>query len=564
MQFCRWIFAQNTKFLWHNGKFDIKFFWKLNIPARVDEDTMLLSYALDETKGIHDLEQIAGDVLGAPDWKHMIKEYLGQGKHKKTYDAIPRPILHDYMARDISGTLQIFPFLRKQVAMDPTLEKLYTRTLIPMTKYFARIEYAGMQPDLVQVKKNEAKMSALADKLELEFNEIAGNTGHGAINPRSPLQVAPFLYDHLGLRDPRRPKKRPDSTDEGTLTALQEHPAVKTLLKYREVQKGLSTYVSSIPDHIGADGRIHPTLLIHGTTTGRPASRNPNILNIPRDPPLRGQFIAAPNKIYMEIDVSQAELRVLAELSNDPVLHKIYTVPGHPSIHLVTQREMYGDPQSYTDTRWQFFMEKFSTTDQGRTLEEQNMRAKCVNFGIVYGRTAPSIAEEFKMPIPEAQDWINKWFAKYCVAREFILQCRSAPLKGMNLVTPFGRKRRFQIVNPERVNDIQNQAANFPEQSIASDIVTHTGMRIQDEAFHNYGALLVNTVYDSLLFELPNNQERAMELGRKVVNLIGSIPKEWGLHRIPFVADIKIGRRWGSDPDNKYPEMEYLQKVKTK
>jgi DNA polymerase-1 len=207
-------------------------------------------------------------------------------------------------------------------------------------------------------------------------------------------------------------------------------------------------------------------------------------------------------------------------------------------------------------------MEKFSTADRERTLEEQNMRAKCVNFGIVYGRTASSIAEEFRMPVIEAQDWINKWFQKYAVARQFIMQCRAAPLKGQNLVTPFGRKRRFQIVNQERVNDIQNQAANFPEQSIATDIVTHTGMRIQEEAFYKYQASIINTVYDSLLFELPNNIPKAMELGQKVLQLLGQIPKEWGLHRIPFVGEIKLGRRWGSDPGNKFPEMQYLQKVK--
>jgi len=248
----------------------------------------------------------------------------------------------------------------------------------------------------------------------------------------------------------------------------------------------------------------------------------------------------------MEIDVNQAELRVLAELSRDEVLHHIYTTPGAPSIHKVTQTEMFGDPTTYSQSQIDSFMRMFSVTTLERMIEEQNMRAKCVNFGIVYGRTAGSIAEEFRMPVPEAADWIKKWFGRFPQAAEYINVCRGAPLKGNALVTPFGRKRRFQVVNRERLTDIQNQAANFFEQSIASDCVTHTGILTQEMAYHDYGAFLVNTVYDSLLFEMPDDQLRALELGARVLRVLREVPKLWGLHRIPFVGDVKLGTRWGS------------------
>lgn len=550
--------ASKTRFVWHNGKFDQKFLWAKGIKeARVDEDTMLLSYAGDETKGLHDLEQVASDLLGMPDWKFMIKEYLGKGK---TYADIPKPVLYDYMSRDISGTMQVFPILRNWIRSDDLLERLYTKTLIPMSKYMARIEMRGMKVDREQVKRNSEERTKIAEGLEMQLNQFGIDSGFGAFNPRSPKQVGAFLYDTLMLRDPRKPKKRPESTDEDTLLTLPQTPVIKTLLKYREVQKGLSTYVDSIPGHINIDGRVHTSYLIHGTTTGRPASRDPNLLNIPREPPLRGQFVADDGHVFMEIDVNQAELRVLAELSRDPTLLYIYTTPGAPSIHKVTQTEMYGEPGEYNEETWTRWGEFFSTVnDKDRTLEEQNMRAKAVNFGIVYGRTAPSLAEEFKMPVDEATRWIQAWFKKYAVAREFILQCRSAPLKGMNLITPFGRKRRFQIVNAERLTDIQNQAANFPEQSIAVDIVTHTGMIVQEMAYYEYNAFLVNTVYDSLLFELPDDIPKALELGAKVLKVLGEVPKKWGLTAVPFKGDIKLGRRWGSD--SKRPEMGYMSKV---
>lgn len=555
-----------TKFIWHNGKFDVKFLWQLGIPARVDEDTLLLSYALDETKGIHDLEQISSDLLGSPDWKFMIREYVDdwKQKHRKQtvpgYAMVPSNVLHQYAARDISGTLQCFHILRNQVSLDPKLNTLYTKTLLPFSKYTARIESHGIRPDLEETTQNGKRLQAEADALEAAFNQYAIDSGFGALNPRSPIQVGSFLYDQLGLRAPRRPKARPTSTDEGTLASLQPHPAVKTLLKYREVQKALSTYVNALPQHVGLDGRIHTSYLIHGTTTGRFASRDPNLLNIPREPSLRGQFVAGPGNIFMEIDVNQAELRVLAELSRDPELVRIYTTPGHPSIHAVTQREMFGDPEQYTDDQWYYFGEKFSTQgNRERTVEEQNMRAKCVNFGVVYGRTPGSIAEEFRMPTNEAATWIEKWFHKYHGAYRFLSQCRMAPLKGMNLVTPFGRKRRFQVVNAERLKDIQNQAANFPEQSIAADCVAHTGIIVQDRAFHEFQAHIVNTVYDSLLFEMPNNLPRALELGAFVLSVLRDVPKRWGLSLIPFVGDIKVGVRWGSDP--KQPDRGYMAKV---
>ena len=547
--------AHKTKFIWHNGKFDVKFFWGKGIwDARVDEDTLLLSYAIDETKGIHDLEQLASDILGAPDWKYMIHEYT-KGKNK-TYADIPRPILHDYMAKDISGTLQVFPFLRQQVRMDPNLETLYTKTLLPQSLYMARIEYKGIRPDLGQIKANKVRLQADADRLESTFQELATPHGYTQINPRSPKQVSPFLYESLALRDRRRPNRIPESTDEDTLRNLTplNHPAVTTLLAHRKVQKALGTYVNSAEDSVGRDGRVHTSYLIHGTTTGRPSSNDPNLLNIPREPALRSQYAAPPNHMYMEVDINQAELRVLGELSRDKMLYDIYTIPGHPSIHDVTRIDFFGDPNQYTVDDWDRYGARFNTREPKLIIHEQKMRAKGVNFGIVYGRTAESVAEEYLIPVREAAQWIAKWFNKYEGAGRFINACRAAPLRGQNLVTPFGFKRRFQLVSPERAHDMQNQAANFPEQSIAWHLTLHTGLNIQDIARYEYSAYIVNTVYDSILFELPDDRAAAFELGARVLNLLAEVPRRWGLRHIPFKGDIKLGRSWGHLEEEHIPE----------
>jgi DNA polymerase-1 len=251
--------------------------------------------------------------------------------------------------------------------------------------------------------------------------------------------------------------------------------------------------------------------------------------------------------MLLEIDINQAELRVLGDLSKDQTLYQIYTIPNHPSIHDVTRIDMFGDPKQYSQSDWSKWMERFSIsdyTDQKRCIHEQKMRAKAINFGIVYGRGASSVAEDFEVPVPEAQEWITKWFRKYEGAGKFINRCRSAPLKGENLVTPFGFKRRFQLVAPEKLNDMQNQAANFPEQSIAWHLTLHTGLLIQDIARYDYDAYIVNTVYDSILFELPDNGA-ALELGARALNILSEVPRRIGLTHIPFRGDIKIGRSWG-------------------
>jgi uracil-DNA glycosylase family 4 len=160
------LYENKTRFIWQNGKFDAKFFRAGGVSkVRVDEDTMLLSYALDERGGIHDLEQIASDLISAPNWKFMIQPYLDaerkgkpKGWNQPGFECVPREILYDYMSRDISGTFQCFPILRRQVALQPRLEMLYTKTLMPMSDYLTEVEENGMGVDLTQRDSNSVRL----------------------------------------------------------------------------------------------------------------------------------------------------------------------------------------------------------------------------------------------------------------------------------------------------------------------------------------------------------------------------------------------------------------------
>lgn len=513
------------RWIWHNGKFDVKFFHHhyYDVEARVDEDTMLLSYALDETRGIHDLDQVALDHIGAPNHKDMIKPYLP--KKDSSYELVPEDLLYKYLAFDLVKTFRVFKKIRPQVAADAALEKLYTRTLIPASTYLAEIEKNGLLVDTGQVDKNREVYGGKATQYAAALNEISRAAQGFDINPNSPKQVAELLYDVLGI--PTRER----STAEDVLKNLPKHPAIDALLLYRENQKALSTYVDAIPGHVNDDGRVHPTYLIHGTVTGRLACREPNLQNIPREADLRGQFVASPGNRYLEVDLSQAELRSLACLSGDPDLCYIYENDGL-SLHDEVATHLFG--KDFT--------------------EEHKVKAKNVNFGIVYGVTCFTLAEKFLVSHREAQSWIDGWFKRFPKAKEFIDRCRGAPVRGQSMVTVFGRKKRFGLVTRERLNGMQNEAANFPHQSSASDITLQAGIEMWKELEDRWNAKIVNTVHDSILIELRDDDELCGIVARHVINTIEGVPIKWGLTRVPFKADAKIGTRWGHLQKYKVPE----------
>lgn len=563
-----------ARWIWHNGKFDIGWlryekerqeasssletFRKLLLHevtegsnregyqfARVDEDTMLLSYAIEETKGIHGLETVASDYLMAPKWKDMKDAYLP--KKFASYANIPPNVLYRYQAKDLSSTLQAFHVMRPMVAADPLLEKLYTRTLIPASEHLAWVERCGFKVDRARMKINEKiQNDRVADALS-RVNKISQEVLGYEINPGSWQQVQKLLYvGGLGLAG-----KHVLGTDVKVLNSLTpknttQHPAITAILDYRVESKALSTYIIGLYDDIMPDKRIHTSFLIHGTTSGRLSSRDPNLQNIDRDGEIRNQFVCDTEFVpigsgdlderlqeayeeyllelqleLFELDLNQAELRSLACLSGDEVLCKVYT-ENKVSIHHIVSCKLFGKDYN----------------------QEEYMRSKMVTFGIVYGRGAASLAQEFKISEEEAQKYIDDWFAQFPQAHKFIQRCRQAPLRGAKLITPFGRKRRFGIISPEKAHNAQNQAANFPHQSIASDIMLHGAIEIRP-FLQARRIKMVDLVHDCMMLEQRDDEDLRQEVKRVGKAILEAIPPRWGLKKVPFIADAKRGKRWG-------------------
>lgn len=558
------VFDNQARFIWHNGKFDVKFLWQQKIRnARVDEDTMLMSYVLDENGGIHDLETVSSDWLGSPNWKAELEKHIPKGG---TYDDVPEEVLYLYQALDIGNTRGLFDVMRPTINGDRNLRKAYERTLIPASNFLARVETRGIYVDLERVDQNKEWYGEKLDGYREGYAEIAKgfpDSGYTEKLMGSWKQMQRLLYDDLKIQ----PYKGKRGTGKDLIEKLNpttpiQVKAIKLLQLSRKEAKEYGTYVKNVAANIDLDSAVHTSYLLHGTRTGRLASKEPNLQNVPRNPRIRGQYVARPGRRFIEPDLNQAELRALACFSNDAVLCNIYETAGM-SLHDELRADIWGYAKDWGADDTRRYLVKFGLTEESRftekgedrIVEEQKMRAKAVNFGIVYGREAFSLAEEFQIDPKEAQEWINAWFKKFPGAHEFLKQCRAVPEKGQVIVNNFGFKRRFGVVSAERLKGMQNEASNFPCQSCASHITLHSGMEVIDRLEDDFDSYICNLVHDSILIDIPDDDTIATQVGRIVIDKMEEVPTKWGFTRIPFVAEAKMGYRWGELSKYKVPKL---------
>jgi len=412
--------------------------------------------------------------------------------------------------------------------------------LIPASELLLRVEYKGIAIDPQRISENQERLSEIVEKKRESVQQISGIQN---LNPQSPKQLVPYLFDKLRLRTPDR------NTDKSTLAKIKgQHPIIEEIMAFRVAAKANNTYAKGFWKYVKPLGNafyIFSTFLIHGTRTGRFSSKDPNIMNIPRDDKLRGMFTASSprplkhavreyvaTRTLMEIDLNQAELRVLAQLSGDPVLVSTYCDPQSMSIHDRTATRMFGLAYSGCNDKF--------------VKNEMKMKAKNVNFGVVYGITAPGLAEQVKGSTTEAQEWLDGWAQEYKVAWDFLEYCGHAPMRGESIITCFGRKKRFGVVTTESFKSLSNEAKNMPEQSIATDINTHGAMELEFSGFlEENDAWIVNLIHDATLFDLPDDPDTIQRVAIKACQTMESIPPKWGLTRVPFKADASIGYRWG-------------------
>ena len=541
----------DLEYIWHNGKFDVgRLKYLCNIDARVDHDTLLQHYVcINEKQGTHGLKDLGQLYLQAPAWDDELdkikREWCRQRKvplKEFTYDSLPTLTLIPYMQRDCIATYRLHHLFNELAR--PGSEFIY-RQLCRASTAYGSIELNGLKIDVDYLEDLEAQLDKLVVTSQKRLDTVSGkywdpmlySKATGAkvkpgmeFSPKSPKQLKWMLGEVMGHPVP--------STDAIMMQTLMSElealgdeadPDAKefmeSILDVRKYSKYLETYVLGMRDVLCRDERIRGTFNLHGTETGRLSSSNPNMQNIPRNKMIKNLIIATPGTCLLQLDYSQAELRVLAMLSRDPALIDIY-VSGK-DLHDAVADMMFG-PDAHKD-------------------KELRNLAKTINFGIAYGRGAGSIATTFNKTMKEAQDIIDKWFKPMPKVREFIMNRRRMASRGEPCVTIFGRERHFIITDSE-LHHIQNEYINTPIQGTASDFTMLSLLNIYDylEANWKGKARLVSTVHDSIILEVEDKPEYLKEIGNACVNIMAKTPLEYVPDcPVPFVADAEIGYKWG-------------------
>lgn len=521
-----------------NGKFDLAGLYPLLGPLEAFFDTMLASYVLDERPGIHGLKYMAVEYLGAPQYDDEIKKYIGS---KEGYGAIPRPLLYRYNAFDVACTYELYLMFRDRLDQDDEGRSESGRglrdvhdLLVAASNQLMYMELNGFTVDQEYLRTLDDQYIESLRKIEDELDGILGRNStknydkRGGINPRSPLQVKAYLKDR-GIRV--------DSTDKDTLElllsrkTLPEHEEevrafIETLLRHRREAKMHGTYVKGIAKRLYR-GRVYSTYMLHGTTTGRLASRNPNMQNIPRESSIRRIFIPSkPDHVLLQTDYSQAELRVLSHLSGDNYFRRIFndgTIDVFDDLTPILYPD--ADKASLTKEEW----------------KELRIRVKAYVYGVSYGRSEFSIAREFNISVNEARLGMERFFEVIPEIVEFRNKTRESVLAGNDLITPWGRHRRYALITKENVDDIMNEALAFIPQSTASDMCLQAMGWTRKET--RGLAWVRNIIHDAILLECHRDDVEEVQAitERNMIKSAESIVGDY----VKFAVETTTGNNWG-------------------
>jgi len=510
------ILMQDLTLVGQNVKFDVEALSHLGygLPD-IGGDTMLMAHTLEESKGGKDLGSLARDHLGAPDWKGQWKAIAkGTGaKHAgEAYDLVDAAPLHRYNALDVAATARLYRlFSEKMDADDQRAHALMCRA----AGMLVALEATGLRVD-------SAHQGVLQADLEAEIAALGETLALHVVNPASVTQIREAIAAITG--------KQPEDTTRATLEAMLESGQaaefIEPLLAWRKATKLLGTYVSRFHDFVTDSGRIHPSLKLHSTITGRLSSSDPNLQNAPAS--VRGLFVPDPGKVFIEADLSAAEFRVIAVESQDPAALALYQDGSEGDIH--------------TETALAFFGEAFEQAE-GEERYLLRRRAKSYVFGVPYGRTAQGVAHGMGCTIDEAHEFERKFFERFPGIAKWQQAIKREVLAGRPLVTAFGRKLRTPKPGAHMSRGEQGalvrSALSFLPQSTASDICLLAATNL----YYDHGRVPLMLVHDSILVQAA--PEDVEETARLMVATFRDAGRQY-TEQIAFEVEVSSGQRWGA------------------
>ncbi|MFZ0462124.1 MAG: DNA polymerase I [Candidatus Acidiferrales bacterium] len=418
--------------------------------------------------------------------------------------------------------MRLAPELRAEVEKQ-NLADVYEKIDLPLSAVLSRMERAGVYIDPKSLKKISATLEEEIGGLEKRIYELAGFE----FNINSPVQLAEVLYDRLGLMAPRRTRAKARSTAAEVLTELAAlHEMPRLVMEYREQAKLKSTYADALQEQISSQtGRLHTQISQTGAATGRLASSNPNLQNIPVRTKLgreiRAAFVAEKGNVLLSADYSQIELRILAHFSADPMLVEAFQ--RAEDIHSRTAQEVFG-------------VAPFAQTPEHRRA------AKVINFGIIYGLSAFGLAQNLQIDQKEAAKFIAAYFERYKGVKKYLDRQVAETRECGFTRTMFGRIRPIPEINspqPNLRNFAERTAMNTPLQGTAADLIKLAMIDIDRKlAEGKFASRMILQVHDELLFEGPKEEmERLTPMVRQAMEKVHEL-------RVPLVVDVKIGANW--------------------
>ena len=508
-----------------NLKFDYLVLLQRGIRIAPSDDVMLISYVLGGHLQSHDVTDLAKMHL---DHKPMaLEEIIGTGRDRVGFDCVSPKVATRFAGEDADVTLRLHALLKPRL-LEQGKMAVYETLERPLVGVLAQMEQAGVviDPDLLRRLSNE--FASGMQRLETEIHKRAG----GPFNIGSPKQLGELLFDKFKLSGGRRTKTGAWSTDSDILEELAAdgQEIARLVLDWRQLAKLRSTYTDALPTFVNADtGRVHTSFAMASTTTGRLASIDPNLQNIPirteEGRRIRAAFVAPKGRVLISADYSQIELRLLAHIADIPELKKAFA--DGIDIHALTASEMFGVPVKDMPA-------------------ETRRRAKAINFGIVYGISAFGLANQLGIPRGEADDYIKRYFERFPGIRAYMDRTKAFAREHGYVETLFGRRvyvRDIQSKNPGLRGGAERQAINAPIQGTAADIIRRAMIRVPPAlAEEKLAARMLLQVHDELVFEAPEKEaaatcavaQRAMErAAMPAVSL-----------SVPLVVEARAAKNW--------------------
>jgi DNA polymerase I len=516
-----WLEDAGKRKVGQNLKYDSHIFANHGVILRgIEHDTLLESYVFESHKS-HDMDSMAIRHLNRK--TITFEEVCGKGASQICFDEVAIDRATEYAAEDADITLQLHNAMWPRVHQDDGLKFIYEKIEVPTSVVLQKIERNGVLIDreLLSAQSHELGLRIL--EMEKQAYELAGQP----FNLNSPKQIGEIFFEKLQLPVVKKTPSGTPSTDEEVLQKLAEnYPLPKILLDYRGLSKLKSTYTDKLPKMVNPDtGRVHTNYAQAVAVTGRLASNDPNLQNIPvrtaEGRRIREAFIAPPGSVIVSADYSQIELRIMAHISGDENLLRAFA--EGEDIHRATAAEIFGaTPADVTS--------------------EQRRYAKVINFGLIYGMSAFGLASNLGIERSAAQMYIDKYFQRYPSVAQYMADTRTQAKAHGYVQTVFGRRLWLAEINSPngpRRQAAERAAINAPMQGTAADLIKLSMIAVQDwlEA-ERLESKMVMQVHDELVLEVRESELSTIQ--QKLPELMSGV----GKLKVPLIAEVGVGRNW--------------------